>query len=146
MTSKAPYALIDQNTLSSSERKIRPRRLTAESIGLGAIRQVVDHFYDRVREDPLLGPRFSVVSDWPEHKAKLTHFWWVALGGPAYAPYHYRVVAAHQIAGVQSSEIAHWLNLFADTLQTTIPKSQAEAWLLRARAMGKSLSLATAGY
>lgn len=142
MTSESPARAVNQNTLSNLQREVRPRRLTAEAIGLGAIRQVVDVFYDRAREDPVLGPRFAVVSDWPAHKAKLTHFWWVALGGPAYAPYRYHVVEAHRSVGVRSEEISHWLRLFADCVQATLTEPLAEAWLRRAGAMGKSLSLA----
>lgn len=145
MTSESPSISADQNTLSTSQREVRPRRLTAEIIGLGAIRQVIDTFYDRAREDVVLGPRFSVVSDWTEHKAKLTHFWWVALGGPAYAPYRYRVVEAHRVVGVRSDEIPHWLLLFGDCVRANLPEPLAEAWLRRAVAMGESLSLAAAG-
>lgn len=145
MSNESPSAAANQNTLSDRQREVRPRRLTAEIIGLGAIRQVVDSFYDRARSDAVLGPRFSVVADWPEHKAKLTHFWWVALGGPAYAPYRYRVVEAHRIVGVRSEEITHWLRLFADCVRSTLPEPLAEAWLRRAAAMGESLSLASVG-
>ena len=126
---------------ASAPRPVRPRN-TAEHIGLGAIRRVVQDFYARVRRDPLLGPRFAaVVEDWPAHEAKLTHFWWVSLGGPAYAPYRYRVVDAHARIAVRGEEIRHWLALFEDCLHAHLPADLAAPWLARAQAMGRSLSL-----
>lgn len=121
------------------------RRLTAQIIGLGAIREVVDRFYDRVRDDALLACRFRGVSDWPAHKAKMTHFWWVALGGSAYGAYRYRVIDAHRRVGVQPYEVKHWLGVFSECVTRTLPVPEANAWLRRARAMGESLSLAARG-
>ena len=41
-----------------------------------AIACLVDTFYERVREDALLGPVFNAaVHDWPAHKRTLTDFW-----------------------------------------------------------------------
>ena len=144
MTSESPLS-IDHNTPATLQRDIRPQRLTAEEIGLDKIGQIVDMFYDRVRKDAVLGPRFSVVSDWSIHKARLTHFWWVTLGGSAYAPYRYRVVEAHRIIDIRSEEITYWLNLFDSCLRTSLSEPAAEAWMRRAGAMGKSLSRIAAG-
>ena len=114
--------------------------MTAEFIGLEKIRQVVDEFYERVRKDPVLGPRFKLVADWSEHKARIAHFWWVALGGAAYGSFRYRVVQTHRVVGVQGVEIEHWLRIFADCVRTSLPEPLAEAWLHRASRMGRSLS------
>lgn len=122
---------------------VRPTSPTAEDIGLHAIGRVIDGFYERVQDDPILGPRFAVVSNWTEHKARLAHFWWVLLGGSAYAPYRYRVVDAHRTLGVADDEIERWMTLFRDCVHAALPEPQAEAWLQRARAMSKSLSAIT---
>ncbi|MEJ2479851.1 MAG: group III truncated hemoglobin [Acidihalobacter sp.] len=114
--------------------------MTAEIIGMGNIRRVVDEFYERVREDPVLGPRFEGVADWSEHKARIAHFWWLALGGAAYESFRYRVVQTHRIIDVQGVEIEHWLRIFADCVRSSLSGPLAEAWLHRARAMGRSLS------
>lgn len=122
----------------------RPRmRVTAERIGLQTIRTVVHDFYANVRRDPVLGQRFeAAIQDWPAHEAKLTHFWWVALGGPVYAPYRYQVIDAHLSIDVEDHEIEHWLGLFADTMRAQLPAPETEEWLGRAQAMGRSLALA----
>lgn len=117
-----------------------PGGVTAEVIGLETIRRVVDEFYERVREDPVLGPRFDGVADWSGHKARIAHFWWVALGGAAYGSFRYRVVHTHRAVGVQAAEIEQWLRIFADCVRSSLPEPLAESWLHRARAMGGSLS------
>ncbi|APZ44719.1 hypothetical protein BW247_13555 [Acidihalobacter ferrooxydans] len=118
-------------------------RITAERIGLQAIRAIVHDFYANVRRDPVLGPRFeTIIQDWPAHEAKLTHFWWGALGGPVYARYRYRVVDTHQLIDVESHEIERWLALFTDCLRARLPASEADEWLGRAHAMGGSLTQA----
>lgn len=121
-------------------RPVRTRRPGAERIGLAAIREVVDRFYERIQCDPVLASRFATVADWDTHKARLTHFWWVALGGPAYAPYRYRVVEKHRDIGVTRVEIERWLEIFSECVQTQLPESLATCWLHRARAMGASLA------
>ncbi|MEJ2633216.1 MAG: group III truncated hemoglobin [Acidihalobacter sp.] len=115
-------------------------RVAAEAVGLQTIHQVVDDFYRRVQDDPVLGTRFSVVTDWAAHKARIVHFWWVALGGAAYEPYRYRVVYTHRALEVRASEIQRWLDLFADCVQSALPESLAAVWLHRAKAMGGSLA------
>ncbi len=41
-----------------------------------SLRELVERFYARVREDEQLGPIFNdVIQDWPEHLDKLTAFW-----------------------------------------------------------------------
>lgn len=130
----------DRYALPNPRKEPRPGRVTAEVIGLGNIRRVVDEFYERVREDPVLGPRFEVVSDWSEHKARIAHFWWVVLGGAAYESCRYRVVQTHRTVGVRGVEIEHWLGIFADCVRSSLPEPLAEAWLHRARTMGRSLS------
>lgn len=142
MSSASPQTSGDQDECSGAQTKARSWRLSADAIGLGTIRQVVDEFYARVGLDPVLGPRFAVVEDWNEHRARIAHFWWVALGGKPYVAYRYRVVHTHRVLGVQDAEVEHWLALFADCVRSALPEPLAEAWLHRARAMGGSLSQA----
>ncbi|MBT2187171.1 group III truncated hemoglobin [Sphingobium nicotianae] len=41
-----------------------------------SLRELVERFYARVREDEQLGPIFNdAIQDWPEHLDKLTAFW-----------------------------------------------------------------------
>ena len=38
------------------------------------IAQVMDDFYARLQQHPMLSPAFAVVQDWSPHKAVLTHY------------------------------------------------------------------------
>ncbi|MEW9900386.1 group III truncated hemoglobin [Chitinivorax sp. PXF-14] len=113
----------------------------AELIGHDAVAHVVDRFYDRIQQHPSLGPVFSVVDDWPEHKARLTLFWWVTLGGARYRDYRYSVAERHMEAGFTPALLGDWLALFRDTIEATLPAEQAAPWLARAERIGESLVL-----
>ena len=76
-----------------------PMKDIANEIGLDKVQAVVSDFYDRVRMHPRLAAPFASVEDWPEHKAHLTHFWWVTLGGKRYREKPYRVAEKHALAG-----------------------------------------------
>lgn len=122
------------------------RRSTHSDIGLSRMRRVVDDFYDRVQRHPTLAEPFGAVADWPTHKARLTHFWWLSLGGDAYAPYAYRVGAKHADVGVTSALVDDWLVLFRTTLDDHLPPPLAQAWFQRARRMGDSIRLLSTFY
>jgi hemoglobin len=57
------------------------------------ISELVDTFYSRVRQDPLLAPVFARVENWDEHLATLRKFWSsvVLMSGQ----YHGRPMQAH---------------------------------------------------
>ena len=86
---------------------------------------------------------FLRVHDWEEHKARLSHFWWLSLGGAPYRTDIYNVAAKHldQTLGMTPALIEDWLNLFQATLRDQLPPEEAEAWLARARHMGHSLRM-----
>lgn len=122
------------------------RRVTAECIGRDQMAHVVDVFYERIQRHPTLAEPFLIITNWDEHKARMTHFWWMALGGRAYAFYQYEVAPKHAAAGVTSELVDDWLTLFETTVHEHIAPELAEAWLFRARRMGDSLRLAGAYY
>lgn len=117
------------------------RRDTHEAIGLDTIRRVVDDFYDRVQAHPTLSEPFRRVEDWPEHKARLTHFWWISLGGERYRDDQYRVAPAHMPLGITEELVDDWLRLFAATLDDHLSPALARAWLDRAEHMGRSIRM-----
>jgi hemoglobin len=116
-------------------------RATAERIGRAAMTHVVDVFYDRIQQHPTLAKPFRIVSDWDEHKAKLTHFWWISLGGQAYANYKYSVVSRHISIGVTDSLVDDWLALFDATMRETLSAELADEWMHRAHHMGRSIRM-----
>lgn len=112
----------------------------ADAIGQARVAAVVDRFYDRIREHPTLAAPFAVVEDWSAHKAILTHFWWVTLGGPRYLPYHYEVARKHAESGFTPALLVDWLALFRDTVHALLPAELAAGWIERAERIGLSLS------
>ncbi|MGA7802153.1 MAG: group III truncated hemoglobin [Gammaproteobacteria bacterium] len=122
------------------------RRQTHERIGHDRVAAVVDDFYERVQAHPALAVPFLMVNDWALHKARLTHFWWVALGGRRYRPDRYDVAGKHLAVGVNDALVDDWLALFDATLRDHLPPELAHAWLERARLMGVSVRQTTAFY
>src|SRR3954471_4311125 len=100
----------------------------ATEVGLDTVKAVVSDFYDRVQEHPTLAQPFGIVDDWPEHKAHLSHFWWVTLGGQPYRKQPYSVAMKHERAGFTPALLADWLALFHETLDQHLPADLAERW------------------
>jgi hemoglobin len=113
----------------------------ANEIGLEKVGEVVSDFYETVQRHPSLSRPFGIVEDWPEHKAHLTHFWWVGLGGKPYRQKPYRVVEKHELAGFTPDLLVEWLALFRETLHRHLPEDLAEQWYARAANIGRSLNL-----
>lgn len=104
------------------------------------IRKVVDDFYTRIQHDDILSVPFQSVHDWPEHIHKLTHFWWVRLGGRPYMAYRYNPIEKHFFAGFNRTFLSRWLSIFSETQKTHLKKDQYELWTLMSTQMGKSLA------
>jgi hemoglobin len=113
----------------------------ANELGLTAVGRVVSEFYDRVQQHQALAEPFSIVHDWTEHKAHLTHFWWVTLGGKRYREQPYSVAQKHAAAGFTPALLVEWLALFKQTLNAHLPREYAEEWYARAVHIGRSLVL-----
>jgi hemoglobin len=105
------------------------------------IYKVVDQFYTRVQEDPLLKVPFSSVHDWPDHIKRLTHFWWLRFGGPPYLFNNYNPVLKHFFAGFNRTFLERWLFLFHDTIKINLNEKQADLWTLLSERMGEGLSI-----
>lgn len=104
------------------------------------IHTVVDRFYSRVQNDPILSVPFMSVHDWPDHVKRLTHFWWIRFGGTPYMLAQYNPVEKHFFAGFNNELLAHWLKLFHETLNDTLRKEQCEIWALASSRMGHALT------
>lgn len=113
----------------------------AEQIGRERVADVVDVFYERVRQHPTLSEPFARVHDWPEHKAVLAHFWWVSLGGQRYLNYDYAVARKHEAAGFTPALLQDWLTLFRTTIRERLSEPElASGWIARAELIGESLT------
>ena len=82
------------------------------------VAQLVNAFYARVREDPLIGHVFADhITDWPTHLGKMVDFWSASLRGTA--RFRGNPMAAHnRIAGVSETHFQRWLALFRQTTQS----------------------------
>lgn len=101
---------------------------------------VVDDFYTRIQNDPVLQVPFKSVHDWPEHIARLTHFWWARFGGQVYLFNEYNPVSKHFFAGFNRELLTRWLSIFHDTLNAQLKTDQAKLWHTIAERMGESLN------
>ena len=104
------------------------------------IYNVVNRFYTQVSNDPVLQVPFSSVEDWPHHIDRLTHFWWMRLGGRAYMEARYNPVARHFVAGFNALFLKRWLGLFHETQRELLRPEQAELWGDLASRMGQALA------
>ena len=85
--------------------------------GLEDIQLLVDAFYNKVREDVLIGPIFAgVITDWQPHLEKMYAFWSAVLfGAPGFKGNPF---AKHAPLPVAQEHFGRWLELFAETIDT----------------------------
>ena len=104
------------------------------------IRRMVDAFYARVRQDPLLGPVFEarVAGRWPAHLDTMVGFWSRALLGAGRYAGNPRAVHAG-IPDIDEHHFERWLSLFERTLSELFDAATVEMIQGRARAMAQGL-------
>ncbi len=93
--------------------------------GLGPVREeeiarVIQRFYERAREDELLGPVFDAhVQDWDKHFVTMQDFWASAVykaGRYAGRP----MVVHRELGGLTTEHFEHWLTLWVQTVRDTV--------------------------
>jgi hemoglobin len=85
---------------------------------------LVDHFYNKVRADPLLGRVFDpLVDDWDAHKVLMTSFWATV----ALRTGHYRgnPLAKHQPLPIGVAHFERWLALWRETAGEVLDRESA---------------------
>jgi len=103
-----------------------------------AIATLVDHFYEKVRRDPRIGPIFNAaVDDWDEHKRLLASFWAsVALGAGSYRG---NPMAAHRPHPIRAEHFEHWLALWQETCLEELDEVHAQQMVDYAQRIARSL-------
>ena len=106
------------------------------------IAELVDTFYGRARQDPLLAPVFATVVDWDEHLAKLRAFWSsvVLMSGR----YHGQPLQAHMPLSIGPHHFDRWLALFEQSTSDVCPPSAAAVFMEKARRIADSFEMAMA--
>lgn len=107
------------------------------------VAQLVNRFYERVRQDKDLGPIFTDVArvDWEHHIPRLVGFWsTVLLGAEQYRgnPVRPHLELAEQTA-LQSAHFARWLALFSETVDELFAGDRADLAKMRAQSIATVL-------
>ncbi len=109
------------------------------------LKALVDLFYGRVRQDPLIGPVFNrAIGDWDEHLDKLQAFWSSVM--LTSGRYKGRPLPAHVKHGdaITPAAFARWLELWRDATAEVLPPPAAAAMQDKAARIAESLSLGIA--
>jgi len=110
-----------------------------------ALKQLVDTFYARVRQDPLIGPVFNgAIADWPDHLDKLQSFWSSVM--LTSGRYKGRPLPAHIKHGdaITPASFERWLGIWRETTAELIEPEIAAALQEKAERIAESLSLGIA--
>ena len=111
---------------------------------------LVSSFYDKVRNDDVLGPFFNdLITDWDSHIDRLTTFWESSLFMTRKLDHRYKgdPLAAHVKVDKENNHtitelhFGLWLNLWFQTLDELFEGEYAENAKRRARKMGSFLYL-----
>lgn len=82
-----------------------------------AVKQVVHHFYSKVRQDKLLGPVFDrfIGNEWDSHLARMCDFWSAILFQTG--RYKGNPMMAHlQVEEISPRHFDRWMELFVETV------------------------------
>ena len=116
-----------------------------DGISEDALKQLVETFYARVRQDPLIGPVFNdAIHDWPEHLEKLQAFWSSVM--LTTGRYKGRPVPAHvkHADRIDRTSFARWLALWGEVTAELFPPAEAAAFQDKAERIPESLQLGIA--
>ena len=106
------------------------------------IADLVDTFYGRVRQDPLLAPVLARVENWDDHLVKLRAFWSsvVLMSGR----YHGQPMQAHFPLSIEPRHFDRWLALFEQTTADVCPPAAAAIFMEKAPRIADSFETAMA--
>ncbi len=97
---------------------------------------LVDSFYERVKEDAVIGPIFleRIASDsWDKHMSTMYRFWNSVLFGSA--DYRGNPFSHHIDLGIEAAHFERWTILFESTLRSLFAGPNVEEALMKAQNM-----------
>lgn len=113
------------------------------SIDKASIKQLVDTFYGRAREDAVIGPIFTqAVADWDHHLDQIAEFWSSVILKTG--SYEGRPMPPHLRLGLKGDHFDRWLELFEQTAREVFPPEGAIVFIDRARRIADSFEMAIA--
>jgi hemoglobin len=117
------------------------KRADAARYGVDAafVSELVDRFYERVRQDPLIGPVFNArIDDWTPHLEQMKRFWRSVLLNSG--EFHGNPMLKHLIIpGLNDTHFSRWLELFDATLSEQGGPDARKMVMERATLIGRSL-------
>lgn len=112
-------------------------------INEASIARLVQTFYDRARNDALIGPIFNcAVADWDHHIAQITDFWSSMMLKTG--RYDGRPMRPHLRLPLRAEHFDRWLQLFEATAREIFPEEIADAFISRARRIADSFEMGVA--
>lgn len=131
--------------LTPAERRARVTAAIMAETGIdeAMIERLVRGFYDRVRDDALIGPVFAArIVDWEPHLRQMFDFWSsVALMS---GRYHGQPMRKHLMLPVDGRHFDRWLALFEATAADLCPPRAAAHFIERARRIAESIEMGVA--
>lgn len=111
---------------------------TADTLDEEHIASLVDHFYDKVQADDLIGPVFNaIVTNWDEHKRLLTRFWCsVALRAGTYRG---NPMSQHKPLPIGPEHFERWLELWRQTVPEIMGADASALMIQFAERIGRGL-------
>lgn len=105
------------------------------------VKRLVNTFYDKVREDQLIGPIFNerIRDRWPEHLAKMYTFWQTVLLGEH--TYYGSPFPPHAQLPVDEVHFNRWIQLFTETLGELFSGKTADEAKWRAGKMSEMFQM-----
>lgn len=124
----------------AAQRRAEASARIAEQTGIDEkmIRKLVHGFYQKVRQDPLLGPVFAArIVNWDPHLERMCAFWSsVAL---MTGRYHGQPMQKHLPLPVDARHFDRWLALFMQTANELCPPAAASHFIEKAGRIAESL-------
>lgn len=106
------------------------------------ISQLVERFYERVRQDEVLGPIFDgAIDDWPHHLGKLKAFWSSVMLTSGRYKGQPMVAHVRHADHMTRTNFDRWLALWSDTAQGLLAPEAAAAFREKADRIAESLQL-----
>lgn len=108
---------------------------------LDDIKNLVDTFYGKVRQNELIGPVFNerIQDRWPEHLEKMYRFWQTVLIGPH--TYFGSPFPPHAKLPVEKEHFDTWMGIFAETIDELFEGKIAEEAKWRAAKMAEMFQI-----
>lgn len=105
------------------------------------IELLVNSFYDKVKQDALIGPIFNETAkvDWNEHLPKLINFWEDLLLGTN--KYNGRPFPPHIPLNLKIEHFERWLQLFSKTIDENFYGLKADEAKARALRIAQNFSI-----